>query len=93
MRTRQNAIGRSNLYGAGLMAVGALGVLCLTVGAWKVFFADGGPGLTVLLVIGAALTLCPFVVPRLTAIALSRRVPARAGHPPVHGHCDQSRLW
>jgi hypothetical protein len=71
VRTRQNAIGRSQLYRAGLVVIGSLGVLCLSVGAWKVFFADGGPGLTALLVIGAVLTVCPFVLPRLVAVALS----------------------
>ncbi|MEV6637321.1 hypothetical protein AB0M54_41970 [Actinoplanes sp. NPDC051470] len=55
----------------GLALLGVTGLTCLGIGAWKVFFADGGPGLTALLIVGAALFVLAFTPPRLAAIALT----------------------
>jgi hypothetical protein len=51
--------------------IGSIGTICLGLGAWKAFFADGGPGLTALLVVGALLLVSSLVLPRLVAIAVS----------------------
>jgi hypothetical protein len=51
--------------------VGLIGTVCLGLGAWTVSFADGGPGITALLLVGAVLLVCSFVLPRLIAITVS----------------------
>jgi hypothetical protein len=56
---------------AGELLVSVAGAVCLGLGTWKVYFADGGPGLTVLLVIGAVLLVSPFLLPRLVSVAVS----------------------
>ena len=60
---------RARTVGAALIS--AIGAASLGLGAWKVFFADGGPGLTPLIVVGAVLLVSPLILPRLLAVAVS----------------------